>query len=55
MIHAANNATAVLLVASGTDEAGRDTSTNRLLVVFVIYAAVAVASLAFVRRRLNVR
>ena len=55
VIHAANNATAVLLVASGTDEAGRDTSTNRLLVVFVIYAAVAVASLAFVRRRLNVR
>jgi membrane protease YdiL (CAAX protease family) len=56
VIHAANNAAAVLLVASGADEAGQAaTSTNRLLIVFVVYAAVAVVALAFVRRRLNLK
>ena len=51
-IHAANNAAAVLLVASGGDAAEGTVSPGTLLALFVVFAGIAVAALAFVRRRL---
>ncbi len=50
-IHAVNNATSVLLVASGLDEAGLAAPPPVLLAGGLGLAAVAVAGLAFVRRK----
>lgn len=55
VVHAVNNAAAVLLAASGVDDASHAIAPPVLLVLFLVFAGVAVAMLGFVRRRLGVR
>ncbi len=52
-VHAVNNATAVLLAATGVDDAADAIAPAMLLALFVAFAGAAVAALAFVRRRLR--